>query len=260
MLLHLDEVLLLALGLPVLPGEHRPLRIDHLLGRPHHVDDRVAVLPRQAREECRDHLHRLPFGLLDQPRVLGEFFDRLPLPIAFGVVFVGRTLGVGERLDPAGPQHLHQERRARPRQPRHDQQLLRFDRVIFGLLPVDLRLPDPILLGANGGPGGGLLTCGGLRGRLLFPQVVQRCEALRLAHRSLIRLPEPAIDPREQPLRPEKRGRKPARILQRPHRLLEPPLAGKRRPQQKMPLGIAELQADALGGRLLRLLGPAGAE
>jgi len=47
-LLHLDEVLPFALGLRALPGEHRPLRVDRLTGRPHHGDDRVAVLARQA--------------------------------------------------------------------------------------------------------------------------------------------------------------------------------------------------------------------
>ncbi len=44
------------------------------------------------------------------------------------------------------------------------------------------------------------------------------------------------------------------------HRLLEAFLARQGRPQQKLPLGIAELKSDALGGRLGCLPGPAGVE
>ena len=100
----------------------------------------------------------------------------------------------------------------------------------------------------------------GLRVSLLSAQIVEGSEALRLTDCRPLPLPEPTIDPRQQPLGPEKRGREVQAVFQRPHRLLEPLLARQHRPQQEMPLRITELEADALGGRVGCLLCPAGAE
>ena len=74
---------------------------------PAHENDLVAMPTRQVLEQCRDDLDRMAFCIVHPAVIPGQLFDFFKLEIAFGIVLVGGTDGVGDCRDAAGNQHAH---------------------------------------------------------------------------------------------------------------------------------------------------------